>query len=132
MKFIEIQGQQYTLNNIEHGILRPKFDDPRIHMAVNCASFSCPPLLSEAFTAEQLDNQLDLATSKFLKDELRNLISAEQASVSSIFKWYKGDFTKGQTLKQFLNKHLDQPISESTSIEFLDYNWSLNDAALQR
>jgi len=61
IKFIEIEGNSYTLNNIEHGILRPKFDDPRIHVAVNCASYSCPPLLQEAFMADRLDDQLNRA-----------------------------------------------------------------------
>ncbi len=131
IKFIEIEGQSYSLNNIEHGILRPKFGDPRIHMAVNCASYSCPPLLAEAFFPDQLDDQLDKATRLFLADDLRNKIGSDQASVSSIFKWYKGDFTKGQTLKQFFNKYLSTPISESTTITFLDYNWSLNDSATQ-
>lgn len=132
IKFIEIEGRSYSLNNIEHGILRPKFKDPRIHMAVNCASYSCPPLLKEAFEADRLQEQLDFATRNFLKDELRNEIKPESAKVSSIFKWYKGDFTKGQTLKDFLNKYLDTPIAEATTIEFLDYNWSLNDSSKQK
>lgn len=131
IKFIEIEGKSYSLNNIEHGILRPKFEDPRIHMAVNCASFSCPPLLTEAFESDRLDEQLDFATRQFLKDELRNEIRSDSAKVSSIFKWYNGDFTKNQTLKDFLNKYLDVPIAESTTIEYLDYNWSLNDASKQ-
>ena len=131
IKFIEIEGKEYSLNNIEHGILRPKFEDPRIHVAVNCASYSCPPLIPEAFVADRLEEQLDLATKQFLKDPLRNKIEPNNAEVSSIFKWYKGDFTKGQTLKGFLNKYLDVPIAESTSIEFLDYNWSLNDSSMQ-
>lgn len=131
IKFIEIEGQSYSLNNIEHGILRPKFNDPRIHVAVNCASYSCPPLLTEAFDPDRLDEQLDAATIGFLKDKLRNQISPNKAQVSSIFKWYKGDFTKDQSLKAFLNKYLDTPIASSTDIEYLDYNWSLNDAAKQ-
>ena len=132
IKFIEIEGQEYSLNNIEHGILRPKFEDPRIHVAVNCASYSCPPLLTEAFEAGRLEEQLDYAAKQFLKHKLRNQIEPSKASVSSIFKWYKGDFTKGQSLKDFLNKYLEQPISESTTIEFLDYNWTLNDSSIQK
>jgi len=131
IKFIEIEGKEYTLNNIEHGILRPKFEDPRIHMAVNCASYSCPPLLMEAFEADSLEDQLDFATRQFLKDDLRNEIEPARARVSSIFKWYKGDFTKDQTLKDFLNKYLEVPIADKTTIEYLDYNWSLNDSSKQ-
>ena len=54
IKFINIQGQEYDLNAIEHGILRKNFRDGRLHAAVNCASFSCPPLRAEAYTAERL------------------------------------------------------------------------------
>ena len=133
IKFIEIEGRSYTLNNIEHGILRPKFEDPRIHMAINCASFSCPKLFPVAFEAAQLEDQLNEATRAFLMDENRNKVYEEVPKVSSIFKWFSGDFTKkqDQTLTDFINKYLDEPINPST-IEYLEYDWSLNDQAIQQ
>ena len=74
IKFIEIGGEEYDLNNIEHGILRKDFDEPRIHFAVNCASESCPILRRGAFTAENLDKQLTEQARIFLADESKNII----------------------------------------------------------
>lgn len=127
IKFINIQGQEFDLNNIEHGILRDKFKDPRIHFAINCASISCPALHHEAYTAENIDKQLDLVTRAFLQDESKNVIKLGEAKVSKIFKWFKKDFTKDQSLKTFLNKYLESPISSSTKISYTDYDWNLND-----
>lgn len=129
IKFIQIQGFTYDLNNIEHNILRPVFKDARVHAAVNCASFSCPRLRQEAYTAENLDSQLDDAMKKFLADPLRNNITAEKAEISEIFKWFKGDFDRDAgSLIAYLNKFSAQKISEKTELKHLDYNWALNEA----
>jgi len=72
IKFIHLGGETYDLDNIEHGILRKKFDDARIHAAINCTSFSCPRLRAEAYTAEKLEDQLDDAMRTFINDPLRN------------------------------------------------------------
>lgn len=127
IKFINIEGQEFDLNNIEHGILRDKFKDPRIHFAINCASISCPALKNEAYVADRIDDQLDEATIDFLSDDSKNSINLSEARLSKIFKWFKKDFTKDQSLVEFLNKFLDSPISKSTKISNLDYDWNLND-----
>ena len=87
-------GQEYTLDNIEHSILREVFEDPRIHAAINCASLGCPQLPQRAFLPENLDAQLDGAMRTFVR-ELRNVrISREEGAVylSKIFEWFKDDF----------------------------------------
>ena len=132
IKFIEIGGEIYDLNNIEHGIIRKEFEDPRIHMAVNCASFSCPPLLNEAFVADRLDAQLDQVTRAFLKDDKRNRISENEVALSKIFSWYRFDFKQGYDgVLDFVNQHTEIEVSEKAKIRYLDYNWSLNEVPIQ-
>lgn len=128
IKFIKIQGYTYDLNNIEHNILRPVFKDARVHAAVNCASYSCPKLLNEAYTAANLEKQLDAGMRGFVNDPLRNRITAEKAEVSEIFKWFKGDFERDGSLRDFLNKYSKVKLTDKTDISHLDYNWSLNEA----
>lgn len=125
IKFITIEGEQLDLNNIEHNILR-KMNEPRIHFAVNCASYSCPKLLNTAYEAATIDNQLNQQAIDFINDPKRNVITAEKADVSSIFNWFTGDFTNDGSLKDFLNKYSKVPIIENTGINFLEYNWNLN------
>lgn len=125
IKFITIEGEQLDLNNIEHNILR-KMNEPRIHFAVNCASYSCPKLLNTAYEAATIDNQLNQQAIDFINDPKRNVITAEKADVSSIFNWFTGDFTIDGSLKDFLNKYSKVPITENTGINFLEYNWNLN------
>ncbi len=128
LKFIKIQGYTYDLNNIEHNIIRPIFKDARVHCAINCASYSCPPLRAEAYTAARLDAQLTDGVRQFLKDQRRNRITSERAEVSEIFKWFKGDFEESEgSLRQFLKKYAPVDLNDKTEIVHIDYNWSLND-----
>lgn len=124
IKFIKIENATYDLNNIEHGIIRPKFKDPRIHMAVNCASISCPKLQNRAYTADKLDEQLDDAARDFLSDTGKNILTSEKAELSKIFSWYSGDF---DSVRDFVNKYSATKISKTTKIEYLDYDWGLNE-----
>ncbi|MDX1909882.1 MAG: DUF547 domain-containing protein [Saprospiraceae bacterium] len=129
IKFIKIQGFTYDLNNIEHNILRPVFKDARIHAAINCASYSCPRLRNEAYTAENLEKQLDDGMRGFVNDPLRNQLSGEKARVSEIFKWFRSDFERDAgSLRAYLNRYAATPLRETTDISFLDYQWSLNEA----
>jgi hypothetical protein len=127
IKFITIGGKKYDLNNIEHGILRKKYDDPRIHFALVCAAISCPRLRNEAYTAAKLDAQLEAAGKDFLNDTAKNNIRADQADLSKYFTWYQGDFTKKGSLVEFINKYSQIKIDNNTKINYLDYNWSLNE-----
>lgn len=133
IKFIEIEGQTYDLNNVEHGIIRPKFEDNRIHVAVNCASVSCPPLLNEAFAASRLDAQLDSAVTAFLKGPRNDLSDPAAPKVSSIFKWYGGDFEwDGGSLADFVEAHTEVDLPDGVEFEFLDYDWGINSQAANR
>ncbi|MEZ4887314.1 MAG: DUF547 domain-containing protein [Chitinophagales bacterium] len=128
IKFIEIEGAKYDLNNIEHNFLRKRFEDPRIHVGVNCASASCPALPQFAFTADKLYEQLDQQARLFINDPSKNKITSNNIQISKIFKWFEGDFTKNGTLIDFLNKYSDTKINANASVDYLDYNWSLNEA----
>lgn len=129
IKFIKIQGETYDLNNIEHGILRKKFKDARIHAAVNCASYSCPKLRAEAFTAAKLENQLNDAMRSFINDPLRNKVHPDKAEISSIFNWFGGDFKEDAGLiRNYINRYAEKRVSDNGKISYMEYNWSLNEA----
>ena len=126
--FITIGQQKFDLNNIEHDILRKKFDEPRIHMALVCASKSCPVLLNEAYDPARLNTQLTTQTKAFLNDPSRNKISPDKPQVSKIFSWYSGDFEKqGGSVKKFINHYSAVKINEKARLDYLDYDWSLNE-----
>lgn len=127
IRFIKIGNDKYDLNNIEHKMLRRKFDDPRIHFAVVCASMSCAKLRREAYTGEKLDAQLDDQATDFLNDKSKNNITAEKAQLSKYFSWYKSDFTKNGSVTDYVNKYAKTKIGPKTKIGSLDYNWSLNE-----
>ncbi|MBA4301804.1 MAG: DUF547 domain-containing protein [Cyclobacterium sp.] len=126
-KFFKIGGVDSSLDEIEHSILRKEFDEPRIHFAVNCASVSCPPLLNEAYTAEKIESQLQKVTTNFINDQNQNKITPDNAQISSIFLWFKGDFTKKGTLIDFLNTYAKVKIKSNAKISHKDYNWNLNE-----
>ena len=127
IKFIEINEKKLDLNNVEHSILRKNFNEPRIHFAINCASFSCPKLRREAYDADRLEEQLHEQAIEFINDEERNLIFQDKAELSKIFSWFKGDFIKKGTLVSYINLYADNKITKKTKISFMDYDWSLND-----
>ncbi|WP_082106494.1 DUF547 domain-containing protein [Kordia zhangzhouensis] len=122
----KIGDKVYNLDEIEHDILR-NMNEPRIHFAINCASFSCPPLLNEAFTATKLETQLTTVTKKFVADTKRNTITKNQLELSKIFKWFKKDFEKNGSLIDFLNQYSSLQIDTNATISYKEYNWSLNE-----
>ena len=125
-KFFSIEGIDFSLNMIEHDILRKEFSEPRIHFAINCASFSCPDIRKEAFTAEKVENQLEEQAIEFINNPSKNIISKDKVELSKIFNWYKGDFIKKSSLIEFLNLYSKIEIHSDAEIGFLDYDWSLN------
>jgi len=128
-KFIKIGGKTMSLNTIEHEILRKKFNEPRIHFAIVCASESCPKLLNQAFLPVTLAKQLDSQARSFINDPTKNKISVNSLELSLIFKWFKGDFTKKGSLNQFINKYWRNKaiISTKAKTSYLKYDWSLNE-----
>ena len=130
-KFVRINGKVITLDDIEHGILRPEFRDPRVHFAVNCASKSCPPLRPEAYTGSRLDNQLNDAAKSFINDSKSNYLRGDDLYISRIFKWFGEDF--GNDLISFFIQYAQGDLrsglmqrKENIDIHYLDYDWSLN------
>jgi len=127
IKFIYIEGVNYDLNNIEHSIIRKRFDEPRIHFALNCASVSCPRLRNEAFTANKLESQLVDQTKYFLSNSIKNKIAADKMELSKIFSWFGGDFKKQGTLIEFLNQYAPVKINADAKKKSLPYDWNLNE-----
>ena len=125
--FAVVGGVSYTLNQIEHEILRKKFSDPRIHVGVNCASYSCPALPNYAFTEQNVDAKLQVLMKDFINDPSRNLITVKKVTLSKIFEWYKEDFTKNGSLIAYINTYTDLVLSKKTKVRYMEYNWNLNE-----
>lgn len=125
-EFFTLGTKKYSLGEIEHKILR-KMNEPRIHFAINCASYSCPNLLNEAYTENNLQSQLESAAKSFINDKTKNSITANKIEISSIFDWFTGDFKKGVTLIDFLNKYSTVKIDKNAKISYKEYNWNLNE-----
>lgn len=125
-KFIASGSAIYSLNDIENTVVRPNYNEPRLHVAFNCAAVSCPNLLNEAFEASKLNIQLDKLAKQWISDSNKNeLTDSEKINISQIFNWYAVDFKNG--VIPFINKYTNNPINENASIDYLEYNWDLND-----
>ena len=124
--FVKVGQKRYTLDQIEHKILRKKFNDPRIHVGINCASVSCPRLWNFAFTEDNIASSLDNLMKEFINDTTRNKISKKNVALSEIFNWFSKDFIKNGTIINYLNTYAAIKISEKASIKYLTYDWSLN------
>jgi len=128
---ITIQGQELTLNNIEHGILRPFFNDNRIHYAVNCASMSCPNLSATAYTSENTEELLEQGARQYVNHIRGVSFEEEELNVSSIYHWYKDDFGgNNKSLIKHLINYADTDLAKQLSnyqgdVEH-DYDWKLN------
>ena len=124
--FVKVGQKRYTLDQIEHKILRKKFNDPRIHVGINCASVSCPRLWNFAFTEDNIASSLDNLMKEFINNTTRNKISKNNLEISEIFNWFSKDFIKNGTIISYLNTYAAVKISEKASIKYLTYDWSLN------
>jgi len=125
-KFIKSGSALYSLNEIENTIVRPHYNEPRLHVAFNCAAVSCPKLLNEAFVAKKLNAQLNKLAKQWITDTTKNdLTNPEKIKLSQIFNWYKVDFTQG--IIPFINNHSTNRINEKAEVTYLPYNWKLND-----
>ena len=128
--FLKLADTRYSLNDIEHRIIRKKFDDNRIHVALVCAAMSCPRLRNEAYTGPRLNEQLDAQGRDFVNNPAKNrLTPADKPQVSSIFNFYPQDFSKnGSTsVQDFINRYATQKIKPDAPLTYLPYDWSLNE-----
>jgi len=136
-KFAVVGDYVYSLNHIEHDIVRPVFDDPRAHFALVCASVSCPPLRTEAYEGSRLDAQLDDQGRLFFADNSKNRfdVSQRKAYLSKILDWYQKDFGRSDEevlvyISRFLPDEIAADILEDPSawsVKHLDYDWVLNE-----
>jgi hypothetical protein len=143
-KWVPLLGDKVSLDDIEHEMLRKRgrYDDFRVHFAVNCASIGCPALREEAFVPERLDAQLDEQTLRFMSDRSRNRFRNGRLEVSKIFDWFGEDWRLGHrgitSLPMFLARYADQLAdapadrerirNQQAEVVFTDYDWKLNDA----
>ncbi|MCK0114613.1 DUF547 domain-containing protein [Gelidibacter sp. F63206] len=126
-RFVKIGDKEVSLDAIEHSVLR-KMNEPRIHFAINCASYSCPKLMNEAFTAAKIDEQLEVATKEFINGNL-NDITTNNPKLSKIFDFYTSDFKVDgkKNLIGFINKYSNTKINPNTRYTFKKYDWKLNE-----
>lgn len=125
-KRIRLGNDMVSLSKIEFGILR-KMNEPRIHFAINCASYSCPKLMNKAYTSKAMELQLQQATMSFINDKTKNQISKEELNLSPIFKWYRGDFMQKRSLISFIQPYTTIDLQENIKLSYLPYDWSLNE-----
>jgi hypothetical protein len=125
-EYIVVNGKNYSLADIEKGVLQ-KMNDPRIHFAINCASFSCPKLLDEAYTGKNVDQLMTRAANEFVNSNKNDLSDPNNPKLSSIFKFYTSDFTAvAPSLIDYVNTYAKKKINASAQVEYKDYDWSLN------
>jgi hypothetical protein len=129
----QLGSDMYSLDELENTILRVEFNEPRFHFAINCASFSCPLLINEAYKGETLDAQLDAQAHAFINDPLRNQFdpATNTAQVSKIFDWFEEDFEDfggvATYLAQFAEGDAREVLtSDDLTLRYMSYDWSLN------
>ena len=127
-EFFSLLGRKSSLDAIEHGTLRKRYAEPRIHFAVNCASVGCPMLREEAYVAPRLEQQLEEQAVRFLSDRSRNRFREGRLEVSMIFDWFREDFEPREAFLLRYAAQLGVPPDARPKLAFLDYDWSLNDS----
>ncbi len=124
-----------SLDEIEHEIIRPRFGEPRIHFAVNCAALSCPPLWPEAYEPDRLEEQLQRATENFMEDPEHFRIeegSPPTLRVNRVLDWFGEDFGNEDGIKEFFAARVGGNQARilrnpETRVDYFDYDWTLND-----
>lgn len=140
--FVSLFGDEVSLDDIEHGMIRGwgRYNEPRIHFAVNCAAIGCPALRNEAYQGDRLVEQLEEGTRLFLADRNRNYKDGSRLYVSRIFDWYEEDFEQGwlsvYSVAEFLQRYANeleltaQDVADlgerRLRIRYTDYDWGLN------
>ena len=132
-KLLSIEGQAVSLNDIEHRILRPVWQDPRLHYALNCASLGCPNLSNSAYIADTIDHRLEQAATDYINNPRGVSFKNGKLSVSSIYSWFRNDFGKSDSavidhLQHYAAVPLKDSLADTGHISAYHYDWSLNDA----
>ena len=126
-----VEGEEISLDDIEHRILRPIWQDPRIHYAVNCASVGCPNLMGEAFTAANSVALLERAAIAYVNHPRGARVDGGELVISSIYEWFKADFGGTDAgvidhLTGFAEPALRAQLEAVTEIDDDEYDWSIN------
>lgn len=126
LKTWKLNGQTVSLNHIEHEVIRKEFNEPRIHWALVCAAYSCPPLRNEAYTGDKLKSQLASQEDFVLDMNQPRYVQFHSGAVhvTRLFEWYGDDFGDWQ---RYVRDRLGSKASRFFAFKFLDYDWSLND-----
>ncbi|MFY0614377.1 MAG: DUF547 domain-containing protein [Hyphomicrobiaceae bacterium] len=132
-KIMQVEGEKLSLDDIEHGIMRPVFKDPRVHYAVNCASVGCPNLQTAAFTGAKLDKMLDAGAKAYINSSRGFQAKSGRITASSIYDWFVADFggSARGALKhaaKYAKPALAKKLAKAIAIADYEYDWSLNDA----
>ena len=125
-KNIRVTGKRLSFDTLEQKIIRPRFQEARVHFALNCASKSCPPLRAEPYLAEKLDAQLNEQTRLFLHSDHGVKLKGETAMFSKIFDWYAEDFGGKDKTANWVRFYRNLPPLKS--YHYMEYDWSLNEA----
>lgn len=125
---VRVSHKTISLDDLEHGILRARFKDPRVHAALVCAGLSCPPLWDHAYTGPAIDAQLDRTMRDWLANPAHNRVdpARKHLTLSKIFLWYAADFGGPDKLAAFAGKYLDRDLTGYT-VSFFQYDFRLND-----
>ena len=123
-KWLSIGDEKLSLNDIENNKIRAKFNEPRIHFAVNCAAKSCPPILNRAWTADNIQAYLEARAKTFINNSAYNKLSVESVQISKIFEWYAKDFP--EDIVSYLNKYSNTQIDADAQVSYIEYDWTLN------
>ncbi len=133
--FCDVAGATRSLDEIEHGIIRPTWGEPRIHFAVNCAARSCPPLAAEAYVPERLDEQLDRAVRGLVANPEHFALDrtgAGSLTLNRVLDWYGDDFGGTDGVRDFLARYLPEDDARflrrpGLEVRYFEYDWTLND-----
>ncbi len=134
---VRLFGKKWSLDELEHELIRKQFKNPGVHFALVCGAKGCPPLRSEPYSAAELEKQFQEQARRFLGDTLKNRVDVKSRMVhlSPLFKWYREDFGKSDAeLLEFVARHLPPELAAELgkggfTIEYTEYDWSVNQAA---
>jgi hypothetical protein len=138
IEFIALKGNKVHLDHVEHEILRPAYQDPRLHFAVNCASLGCPPLHAKPFEGETLDTTLDELTRQIMADPAHTRLEGEDLYVSKVFDWFGEDWGKTKDKVSFVQKYSSreqageiEKLGGRLNLKYSEWDWTLNDLELK-
>lgn len=133
IEFVSMGGEKVSLDYIEHEVLRPEFNDPRVHFVINCASLSCPPLADYPYEPDKLEVQLERAATSYINDRSQNRLEGNILYLSKLFDWFEDDFGGEDGVITFVLKYGRPKLAEKVmkrrgnlEVEYLDYDWGLN------